>query len=778
MSELRNLDWDQIIEKLMAFATSEYGRQELKNTAPVKSSNDALQSFSEITEFTPLIKQGLRPHMESLDLCTPWLQRLSRNAILKPLEIKDVRHFCLETLALKEMLKDFNSPFISDLASQLMEANEPLSAIDQIMTPGGDIRMDASETLHQLNVEKTGLSRQVQNTLDRLVKAFDIEYLLQEKFVTTREGRWVLPIKSGMQHGFDGIVHASSQSKQTVFMEPQEVVPVNNRLREIEIEIEQEIERLLTQLSTYLSSLRFSFENTKNTLITCDRRIAECELSVHLNAHSCSFSEHEITLNDLRHPLLTYGNRNVVSNTVEMNKDRRILLLSGPNAGGKTVLLKAIGLAAQMARCGLPICASSGSTLPFFKNLVVSVGDSQSVDADLSTFAAHLKTLDYATTCQSSQTLLLLDEICGSTDPEEGAALAKSFIETYRDNEVFGVITSHLGALKRGWEENSGIINGSLDFDPTKGPTYRFIMGVPGQSLAIQTAERAGVRKKIIERAIELLSPEVRKYQAAVQEVDAMKQELLHMQDLLSKELKSAEKQKVKYDQLINNFNIEKENILNKEVLRAKKTIEGLIQEVKVKDVFRKHEELEKIKFELPQIIKATSDTERGSSTQSTPSTADEFIKAYPAGSTVHIGSLGRDGIIQGHPNARGEIPVLSSSMHLHIHWQDLKPSRHSQNPTQKVLRKSGHFSFSPTDQDRVVDLRGLSSEDAISQLEIQLDTASLGSEDRVKVVHGHGTDTLKRAIRSYLSRSVYVKKWQAGTNETGGDGITWIELK
>lgn len=778
MNELKNLDWNAIIEKLMSFATSEHGRGELKNTAPLGSPLEAKTRFSEVTELRPLITQGLRPHMESLDLCSLWLQRLNRNAVLKPLEIKDVRHFCLETLALSEILKDFHSPYITKLSALLLPAEEPLAAIEQILTPAGEIRSDASEKLYQLNVEKTGLARQVQITLDRIVKDFQIEHLLQERFVTTREGRWVLPIKSGMQHGFEGIVHASSQSKQTVFMEPKEVIPINNRLREIEIEIEQEIERLLIDLSTYLSTLRFAFEKTKDILIEADIRLSQCELMVHLKAEPCEFSDGQIYLKDLRHPLLSLGHKNVVSNTVDLDSEKRILLLSGPNAGGKTVLLKSIGLAAQMARCGLPICAARESKLPFFKKLVVSVGDAQSVDADLSTFAAHLKTLDFAASCCGLDTLLLIDEICGSTDPEEGSALARSFIETYRENQSFGIITSHLGALKRGWSESSGIINGSLDFDSVKGPTYRFIMGIPGQSLAIQTAERAGVGKKIIERAMQNLSPEVRKYQEATIEVNHMKQELLHMQDLLSKELKTLEKQKDKYTQLLNSFNTEKENLLSKELKSASKKIDDLIQEAKVKDVFRKHEELEKIKFDLPQIIKNPISSDIEERSNKTISSPEEFIKAYPPGSSVYIPSLGREGTIQGQPNTKGDIPILSSSMHLHVRWQDLSPRRQSQNPTQKALRKSGHFSFSPMDEDRSVDLRGLSSEDAIAKLEMQLDTAALSSEDRVKVIHGHGTDALKRAIRSYLSRSVYVKKWQAGTSETGGDGITWIELK
>lgn len=776
MSELRNLDWLAIIDRIAKFATCDWARSEIKKIGPLASPEVARESFACIADYSQIIKTGVRPYTESLDLVGTWLQRLTRHAVLKPLELKDVRHFCLEAIALKETVKPIRSRYLHNLFERIMNADEPLSAIDQIMTAQGDIRNDASEKLFHLNEEKSQLARQVHTTLNRLVKDYHLEHLLQDRFVTTREGRWVLPIKSGMQHGFSGIVHDASQSKQTVFMEPQEVVPVNNRLREIEIEIEQEIEKLLMELSQYLHSIHGQFAQTRDALLESDIQLAKAQLMVQLNANPCEFSSKSVHLKGVGHPLLILNAKKIVANDIDLDANKRILLLSGPNAGGKTVLLKSIGLAAQMARCGLPICAEVGSSLPFFTKVVVALGDSQSVDADLSTFAAHLKSLEEATACRSAENLILIDEICGSTDPEEGAALARSFISVYSENGVFGIITSHLGALKMGWQENSGIVNGSLEFDQTSGPTYRFIMGVPGQSLAIRTAQRVGIKKDIITRALNNLSPEVRKYQEGLNDLDKMKHELLTMQDHLSKELKSTEKEKYKYRTLLDKFNEERENKLDNEVRKAAKKVEELIQQANVKDVFARHEALQKIKFDLPEVIKGVSST--ATVENKGISTADDFLKAFPPGSNVHIVSLGRDGIIQSAANAKGEVAVLSNSMRLMVSWRDLKPPLHVQNPTQNVLRKKGFAQYSAVDSDRIVDVRGLSADEAISQLEIQLDTASLASEDRVKVIHGHGTDTLKRTIRNYLSRSVYVKTWLAGTPENGGDGITWIEIK
>lgn len=776
--DLANLDWIEILKHISAFATCELTRDELMRLSPLSQQVEAEKQIEEILSLVPIVKLGQRPHMESLDLYSSWIQRLRRQAVLKSLELKDVRHFCLETIAFQEIISSVESNHQRSLVEvwlkDLMKIDEPLSAIDQILTPAGEIRLDASERLFQLNSEKTVLARQVMATLDRLVKGYKIEHLLQDKYVTTRDGRWVLPIKSGMQHGFEGIIHDSSQTKQTVFMEPQEIVPFNNRLREIEVDIENEIERLLIDLSNYLSGLREDFEKTKDILFRADIRLAQAQWSVQVGAVDFSFSS-DFSVIDVRHPLLVFsGSKDIVPNSVQLTPEQRILLLSGPNAGGKTVLLKSIGLAAQMARCGLPICAGRGTRIPFFKKLLITLGDSQSVDAHLSTFAAHLKSLNKAAAQSGPDTLLLIDEICGSTDPEEGAALARGFIESYSEHKVFAVITSHLSQLKLAWDAHSGVINGSLEFDASRGPTYRFIMGIPGQSLAIQTASRVGVDKKIIDKALKHLSPDIRRYQESLQEMENLKTQLIDRENELRNSNNEMQKEKEKYQLLIQQFESEKSEQLSRFLRQQEKQLESMIQEAKVTDVFSRHEKLQKIQYELPTLVKR--DPARQS--RQVFSDVNEFMQAYPPGSAVYVTSLNREGLVQGRANAKNEIPILSESMRFLVDFKQLQPSRRPGNPTQSLVRRAGGHVFSPAENDRVVDLRGFSSEEALSQLEMQLDAASLASEDRVKIIHGHGTDTLKRTIRSYLSRSVYVKKWQAGSPETGGDGVTWVEIK
>lgn len=801
-NEIKNLDWFEITDKIKSFATSESARNIIASIKPCLSATEAEKSFNEIDAAAALILSGVRPHMQSLDLYELWIPRIKKKAILKTLELKDIRHFCLETIALYEALQMQTTPWARTQSELLMKAVEPLSAIDNLMSPTGDIRMDASEKLYQLAKEKESLARQIQNHMDKLVNDNKIEPMLQERYVTTREGRWVIPVKGGMQHFVPGIIHASSQSKQTVYMEPETVIPLNNRLRQIEVEIEEEVERLLQEISDYLATLYGDFEKTKKGLENCDVLLAKAQISTLLEAHSPHFDDTKIELKDLSHPLLKLYGKKIVSNTVVMSTDKSVLILSGPNAGGKTVLLKSVGLAAQMARCGLPICATPGSKLPFFKEIVTGIGDSQSVDEDLSTFAAHLRILDKASRLTHFNNLILIDEICGSTDPEEGSALARAFIEKYAQNKVFAVITSHLSPLKMGWKGTDPILNGSLQYDTVLGkPTYQFLSGVPGESLALQTARRVGVSAEIIEAAVEKLTPEARARLNKMSELEDLKKDINSLQENLKLQTKKALKLQEEFEIKLKAFEKEKENKLSQALKKATHTVEEAIATAKAGSALDKHRQLQEIKFSLPEIIKAQSTTSEtnsaaralsstptngsaNNSINSTISSADEFTKKFPPGSKIFVPSLNQDAVIQSIPNARGEVLVLSQSLRLQLPWSELRPALKPSDPTSSLVRRSatqpaqkGVFQTGFVDSDRTLDLRGKTTEEAISQLEITLDRITLQNEDRLKIIHGHGTEALKKSIRTYLSRSIYVKKWKAGSSETGGDGVTWVEL-
>jgi DNA mismatch repair protein MutS2 len=284
-----------------------------------------------------------------------------------------------------------------------------------------------------------------------------------------------------------------------------------------------------------------------------------------------------------------------------------------------------------------------------------------------------------------------------------------------------------------------------------------------------------GVPKEIITRSVELLAPATRARIAGLQEIENLKADMQILRDHLKRETAKAKSEQEKYKGLLAQLEVEKENLLHKAVRQAEKKLDDLIAQAKVEQTFKRHASLQEIKNELPEIVKSKPGSGAGQA-QSLQS-AEDFAQAYPPGSRVFIQSLKQDGIVQSTPNSKGELMVLSNSMRLTLPWQELKAPQQAQNPTASLVRKSSSSSIALMDQEKLIDLRGLTVEEAIGQLEGELDQASRTKEDRIKIIHGHGTEALKRAVRTYLSRSVYVKKWKAGSPEQGGDGVTWAEL-
>ncbi len=769
MLELENLDWQKIIRHLSSYATSGAAKDILLKTQPLENAPAALAHFQVIVHAQSLLAHGERPFMESLDLYHSWFQRIEKQAQLKPLELKDIRLFFIEADTLRRVLKLSPTHWSESIFKQMFDSKPPLSAIDHLITPQAEIRVDASETLYNLYNEKKTQIHKIQSALNSIVKSNTNDNMLQDKFVTNREGRWVIPVKSGMRHELSGIIHATSTSKQTVFMEPQEVVPLNNQLKRIEAEIEEEIENLLNQMSQYLYSLADEIQKTKELMLECDACFAQAQFSTTLGAKPIQFTSDTIFIDNVRHPLMLINGEKVIPNSVRLNSQDRILLLSGPNAGGKTVLMKSFGLAAQMARCGLPICADETSTMPFFKNLIVAVGDTQSVDSHLSTFVGHLKTLNAACAFQGPESLVLIDEICGSTDPEEGSALARGFIQHYAKNHIYAVITSHLGPLKTGWTESSGVINGSMEYNHQTGTsTYHFIRGVPGQSLAFSTAQRIGVHPDVYRFAQDYLSPETRKRFDTLEEIEKAKEQIGQLRNELKEKILETEKEKLALKKKWLEFEEQKDEKIKEEVLRVKALLMDESQKTNVQKLFNDPERRSQIVLDFPEVIKSSQKEEH--------LTLDRFIKTFPPGSMVYVSSLQKDAIVQSAPNKQGDVQILAGSMRLSVSWVDLKPPKKAANPLTKRTFQTQVF-VDTADKGDTLDVRGKNVQTAIEELEKFLDKAATQRQDRVRVIHGHGSEALKKSIRSHLSRSSYVTRWTSSVESNGDDGVTLISI-
>ncbi|MAF91068.1 MAG: Smr/MutS family protein [Bdellovibrionota bacterium] len=770
-SFLNHIDWQEIIGFLRSNTNSELGKDLQSNLKELPDREAAQKSFDEIFEASQFIRfHAARPRLEGIDDYYLIKSRIEKNAKLDIPEIVKLRNFLFDLSSLLRQFADMDGVWVNEKLEQLMDPRPSLAYIEQLISPDGEFRVDASELLYKAYHEKKSLKASIHNLLEKLVKQNELDGVLQDRFVTTRDGRWVIPVKSGMQSRFEGIIHDTSASKQTVYMEPQEVVKNNNRIKELDIEIQKEIDRLLRQLSDYFYAAREELQESFDELLNLDVLFSKAFMALKMNAKPIQFSESEIDLRDLSNPVLEIqkdSDFKVVKNDLKIKSDRKCLILSGPNAGGKTIMLKSLGLSAQMVRCGLPPAAREDSKIPFFKDILISVGDAQNITEGLSTFAGHMKELTEAAEKASSEVLILVDEICGSTDPEEGSALAKAFINNFSNKGAFALITSHLGALKQNWQKEQKLEFASMEFDDASGrPIYKLLMGISGSSYALKTAARVGVPQNILDNALEELSPETKERQKKLDELELLKQQLTKANKELDFERKQANEQKQKYKNLIDQFHRERDKKLEKSIKDAHKRIDKEIEDLRnsKKNVFD-------VKADLPQIIKSKKETSIES--------PEEFNAKFPPGSEIYATNIQKNAIVQSPANAKGDVEILANSMRLTINFRFI--SKRDTSGFSKKKRKS-NFELPTTNThsqaSSTIDLRGKMVEEALEALNDYCDSALLNGTGKVKVIHGHGTQALKKAIRSHLARAHYAESWNAGGEFDGGDGVTWIHFK
>ncbi|MBE8162999.1 MAG: hypothetical protein HAW63_03320 [Bdellovibrionaceae bacterium] len=662
--KLNTLNWNNICQHLEQYCSSQLAKQLTKKITPFKTETEANQSFQDIEDVRSILKNKVEIHAQSLDDFDKWFSLIEKSSHIKSQTLHTIMLFLYEVLHLKLILNNQKENWAKKYTKKLFSPQNMIKKIQLIIDEKGIIKTTASKQLLTLYQEKQNLSHNIQKQLDKMVKDYDIEHILQDKFVTTREGRLVLPIKSGMQHNFNGLIHDSSNTQKTVFMEPQELVNSNNTLMNLGKQIDKEIINILSIICADLYQIKHELKQAHWVLLESDFLFAKAKLADELNAVSVVFSK-KVQLFNLKHPLLLIKKLDPVGNDVTFNNKQRILLLSGPNAGGKTTFLQSFALAAYMASCGLPICANKNSEIIFFKHIHLILNDEQSLSEGLSSFSSHVSNLNQACKLQGPQSLIIIDEICASTNPEEAVALSKSFIEYYLDQNIFALISSHLNQLKYSWKSSSPIFQGSLNFSKKTGPNYKFTAGHPGESFAFDIAKQVGVSSEILKKALSFLSPEQKNYFTALKELEENKQKILETQETLKTEIQTWEKNNQILKEEKENFKKFKKNKLQEVMDGAEEEIQTFISEQKTRKSIFKYEELKKMQKNLPIIIKENL--------QPKEKTLEYFKKHYKPGTRVFISGLNQYGVIQGQVNQKGEIPLLSQSMRITVHWTALQ---------------------------------------------------------------------------------------------------------
>ena len=673
-------------------------------------------------------------------------------------------------------------PLLWDIADQIIEMPHLKEHISKSISGKGEILDSASTLLSYLRVESKDLRQQLLGRLESIIASPNGQSCIQEDFVTEREGRYVIPLKIESRTEIKGIVHDISNTGATAFVEPWATVEMGNRIREITAEEKREIERILTNISNEIGASEADLSNNVNLIAELDLALAKARYAKKANAVEPKVGliggNNNLKLDNARHPLLT---EKATPLSLEIGKDYSILVITGPNTGGKTVALKTAGLLTLMTQSGMPIPASEKTFIPIFDGIFTDIGDEQSIEQTLSTFSWHMSNIVRILQSSGKRSLVLLDELCTSTDPKEGAALAQAILLHCLSKETKVIATTHYSELKFSAHATPGMQNASLDFDPvTLAPTYHLTMGIPGGSNALAIASQLGLPPDIIASAQGNLNQSTQHIEALLADLQKEKQDITSLRKSLDRNNKTAEEIKVHLESELQKLKVKEQNILRE--MRDKLTEETVELQ---REIRRTTSELKKTRSRenLAQAQKAQKTSQDQSDRlDSQLKTSQVEIPSEPAAT----GKIGIDDKVW-LPDMEMWGTVLSlreEDRHIEVQVGHAKLSMRlervckPEQPTEIASPKPPFVRLKATMTASLeLDLRGKRADAVSPELDRYLNDASIAHLTQVRIIHGFGTGTVRQIVRDMLATHPLVKSFRQGEQNEGGDGVTMATL-
>lgn len=788
------LGWPELCAALAERAASGSAQAICRGLPLAQSRVQAEELLADTAEMADLLQRGSSLPLSAFDPVGPAVESARLDAILPGETLAQVAVILSQAQELKKFFRDKKSVAgrLAEKAAKLDPCRELLSDLQRSLDPKGAVKDSASPELMHLRERHQTLRTRILQRLEKFVSDPDLAEFLQDRYFTQRGSRYVIPIKSEARPRFQGIVHDSSSSGLTLFLEPEELVEANNGLRLIEIEIEAEIQRILRELSREVKDHAAAILMDERILTELDLLRAKARLSLDLQGARPELNEQgQVKLRQARHPLLALRLPAVVSNDVNLANGTRVLLISGPNAGGKTVCLKMIGLLSLMARAGLFLPAQPDSSIAVFPQIFADIGDAQDIALDLSTYSGHVLTIVGILRAANPKSLVLLDELVASTDPIEGVALAGALLRRLRDRAGLTVATTHFGALKAFASKEAGFVNASFDFDlDTLRPSYHLALGVPGRSLGIQIAAQLGLPAELVAEAKGLLD------QTQVQ-ADELLGELERQRRQLAGELEESrgERERVRamseeYRERLARMEAEEREFkktvkarVREEVAKArnevKKALAGLTQAKTPKAVEQVRQQVALVEQRLEERL-PVEETSEG---------AMPDLSSLQEGDRVLVLPFRQAAVLLSAPDlALGEkapVRVMMGALKLAVEAgslrelpKDLKPKKMPEKTWRKTREKEPEPTILPPAETNSLDLRGQRAHEVESQVDRFLDESCRKRLPNVFIIHGHGTGALRQVVREYLAGSPYVRSSRPGEPQEGGDGVTMVVLK
>lgn len=789
---ITTLELHKIFDRLAKFTTFSAGEDLAYEWYPTTNLDEARIWQRETAEARELFENKTNVSLGGVRDVREVSINAQRGVLIEASVLLDIRTTLRRGMSIKRTLGRMENvyPLIADIVGEIEECSELQEAIGRCIDDNGEVKDTASARLALIRRDLKQAFDRLQSKLNRIITSSQKALYLQESIITMRSGRYVIPLKADYKGKIPGVVHDSSSSGATLFIEPLETVELNNKWRELQLDEQKEIRRILLELSDLVGNEAEQIVRTVEVLAYLDLVFARAHYADSINAsqpvlvpidQTPENPDHPgttIKLKAARHPLLK---DKVVPIDVEFDKDTWVIVITGPNTGGKTVSLKTVGLMTLMAQCGLHLPVEE-ARLSVFEGVFADIGDEQSIEQNLSTFSAHMtNTINILRECDS-QSLVLLDEVGAGTDPAEGSALARAILTTLRNRHITTMVTTHHPELKVYSVETSGVRNASVEFDlATLAPTYRLIVGLPGRSNALAIAMRLGLDDDMIELARSMIATEELIADDLLDEINRTREQIREEYAEIAHQRETLEEQNADLLSRLDKIEDERRDVINSARRHAEEELEDLRKEIK-----RLRNDLRRAGLPLDtlQAVQAAAEKIAGYGIQApieNGTDAPERPGWNPRiGDVVWLESLNAEGTVSELDGNDAVVQVGTLRVRAKSH--ELQKRTRSQ----KREMKRGHVrSYEPAAVEfekgaspgLELDLRGERVEGALERLSNYVDAAYTAGLPFARIIHGKGTGALRRAVRDVVDTHPLVSKVEAGRPNEGGDGVTVIHM-
>ena len=784
---LKTLEYDKIIDMLVEEADSALGKDSARRLRPSSDRGEIVAMQAETSHaLTRLFHHGALSFHGLTDI-RPSLVPLAKGGTLGAGELLRIGAL-LEAAkrAVEFDKKDEETDFLSGRFDGLQTFPEIRREISRCILSEDEISDDASSELKRIR-------RAMKTTNDKIREQLSVTVnssgdMLRDNIVTMRNGRYCLPVKQEYKSAFQGMIHDQSSTGSTFFIEPMAIVKLNNDLAELAMKEQEEIERILASISSICAPETEGLERDVILLAELDFIFAKAKLSKKMQGSEPIFDDNYIEIKKGRHPLIPRDR--VVPIDVTLGKDYRLLIITGPNTGGKTVSLKTVGLFTLMGQAGLHIPAFNGSHLRVFHEVYADIGDEQSIEQSLSTFSSHMTNTVSILKRADKNTLALFDELGAGTDPVEGAALAISILDNLLQRNVTAMATTHYSELKIYALSTEHVENASCEFDvESLQPTYRLLIGVPGKSNAFAISSKLGISDEIIEKAKSLVDEDSKSFEDVVTGLESTRKELEEERAKAAAYREEIERQRKKLAEKNERIDKAKEKILR----RANEEANEILQKAKdmADDSIRKYNkwmdggkgnvsDMERQRSAIREQLKKTGEKLATKQKGNRPKTAPGKLSI---GDLVMVHSMGVKGTVMSLPNTKGKCFVQMGIMRSEVNADDLELLEEEtlQNRKEQLRERSGAGKIKMMKSLHVsssINLIGKTVDEAIALLDKYLDDAYLAKLHQITIIHGVGTGALRNAVQAHLKKSKYIKTYRMGEYGEGGYGVTVAEFK